>query len=128
MVYVAAQQKSGSCLMKLSFRLVIAFLLFSTLIAVVGFGFDRLLLREGVPRLGVLFLSNLLTGLVAGALLLQNKVRAREKERLLQERLEKIAEMNHHVRNALQVMTFYGYLTDDPKVAQLVQESIRRIE
>jgi hypothetical protein len=42
--------------------------------------------------------------------------------------LEKIAEMNHHVRNALQVMTFYGYLTDDPKVAQLIQESIRRIE
>jgi hypothetical protein len=87
-----------------------------------------LLLREGVPRIGVLILSNLLTGLVAGALLLQNKIRAQERQHLLQERLQKISEMNHHVRNALQVVAFYKHMTEDPKVARLIEESIRRIE
>jgi hypothetical protein len=114
--------------MKFTYRVAIASLLSSVFITAVGFGFDRVLLREGVPRIGVLLLSNLLTGLVAGALLLQNKVRAQEKQRLLQQRLQKIFEMNHHVRNALQVVAFYQYQMDDPRAAQLIRESIQRIE
>lgn len=114
--------------MKLTLKLAIAFLISSLFIAGVGFGFDKLLLREGIPRLDILLVSNLLTGLVAGALFLQSKIRAQEKERLLQERLQKISDMNHHVRNALQVMAFYGHLTPDPKGAQLVRDSIQRIE
>jgi hypothetical protein len=114
--------------MRLTYRLAIAFFVFSAFVAGVGFIFDRLLLREGVPRIGVLILSNLLTGLVAGALLLQNKIRAQERQRLLQERLQKISEMNHHVRNALQVVAFYKHMTEDAKVARLIEESIQRIE
>lgn len=114
--------------MKHTYKLAIAFLLSSAFIAAVGFVFDRLLLREGVPRLGVLLLSNLLTGLVAGALLLQSSVRAQDRQRLLQQRLEKISEMNHHVRNALQVVAFYKHVTEDPKVAELIEKSIQRIE
>lgn len=114
--------------MKRNLRLALAFLLSSAFIAGVGFGFDRLLLREGVPRLDILFLSNALTGLVAGALFLQNKIRAQEKHRLLEQRLQKIAEMNHHVRNALQVVAFYRHQISDPNVSKLIQESIERIE
>ena len=114
--------------MKLTLKLAIAFVLSSLFIAGVGFAFDKMLLREGIPRLDILVLSNVLTGLVAGALFLQSKIRAQEKERLLQERLQKISDMNHHVRNALQVMAFYGHLAEDPKAAQLVRDSIERIE
>jgi hypothetical protein len=114
--------------MKLTVKLAIAFLLSSVFMTGVGFGFDRLLIREGVPRLGVLLLSNLLTGVVAGALLLQSTIRAQEKQRLLQQRLDKVSEINHHVRNALQVVAFYKHLADDPKVARLIEESIQRIE
>jgi hypothetical protein len=114
--------------MKPTFKLLLAFLLFAAFISVVGFGFDRLLLREGVPRLGVLFLSNALTGVIAGALFLQHKIRAQEEQRLLQQRLQKISEMNHHVRNALQVVAFYRHQISDPAAGRLIQESIDRIE
>jgi hypothetical protein len=97
-------------------------------VSAVGFGFDRLLVREGVPSAGVLLLSNVLTGVVAGALFLQNRLRAQEKQKLLEQRLEKVAEMNHHVRNALQVVSFYRHQISDPEAGRLLQESIRRIE
>jgi len=111
--------------MKPSYKLVLAFLASAALISAVGFGFDRLLLREGVPRLGVILLSNVLTGIVAAAFFLQYKISAQEKHRLLEQRLQKIAEMNHHVRNAL---AFYRHQISDPSASRLIQESIDRIE
>lgn len=109
-------------------KLALGLLISIACITGVGFGFDRLLLREGVPRISVLLLSNLLTGLVAGLLLIQSKLRAIEKQRLLEHRLKKIAEMNHHVRNALQVVMFYGHMAQDENTARLIRESIQRIE
>jgi hypothetical protein len=110
------------------FKSVLAFLVVISLICVVGYGFDRLLLREGVPRFDVLLLANALTGLVAAALYLQVRARTQEKERLLEQKLETIAEMNHHVRNALQVVAFYGIKCDDNQAGKLINESIARIE
>lgn len=107
---------------------VSAFLIVAGLICAVGYGFDRLLLQEGVPRFDVLLLANLLTGLVAAALFVQVRVRAEEKERLLEQKLETIAEMNHHVRNALQVLAFYGIKGDDKQAGDLINQSIARIE
>jgi hypothetical protein len=104
------------------------FLFIALLICAIGYGFDRLLLKEGVPRFDVLLLANLLTGLVAAALFLQARSRIREKERLLEQKLETIAEMNHHVRNALQVVAYYGYQHDDEKAGTLINDSIARIE
>jgi hypothetical protein len=114
--------------MRPNYRLVLAFFLFAAFVSGIGVGFDRLLLHEGVPRLGVLFLSNLLTGLAAGVLFLQNKIRSQEKQKLLEQRLNKVAEMNHHVRNALQVVAFYRSQVNDPEAGRLLQESIKRIE
>ncbi|HSM88307.1 MAG TPA: hypothetical protein VLT16_19275 [Candidatus Limnocylindrales bacterium] len=109
-------------------KLALGFTLFALFITAVGFGFDRLLLREGVPRLDILLVSNLLTGLVAAALLLQLKIRSLEKQSILEDRLKKIADMNHHVRNALQVVAFYRHQISDPQAAKLIQDSIDRIE
>jgi hypothetical protein len=114
--------------MKPSLRLALAFLGAVAVVTGVGFGFDRLLVNEGVPRTGVLLASNLLTALVAGTLFLQSKIRAQEKQKLLEHRLQKIAEMNHHVRNALQVVSFYRHQISDPEAARLLQDSISRIE
>jgi hypothetical protein len=109
-------------------KVLLAFVLSALFVSAVGFAFDRILLREGVTRLDVLLLSNILTGLVAAAFFLQSKLHSEEKERLLQSRLEKIAEMNHHVRNALQVLAFYAHTAKDPRSASLIDESIHRIE
>lgn len=111
-----------------SFKSVLAFLIAAFLICAVGYGFDRLLLQEGVPRFDVLLLANLLTGCVAAALFLQARSRTREQERLLEQKLETIAVMNHHVRNALQVVAYFGYKHDDDKAGRLINESITRIE
>ncbi len=107
---------------------VLSVLIFVVIVSAVGFGFDQLLVREGVSSMGVMLLSNVLTGIVAGALFLQNRLRAQEKQKLLEQRLEKVAEMNHHVRNALQVVSFYRHQITDPEAGRLLQESIRRIE
>lgn len=113
---------------KLNHRIVFAVTVFIVFVSAVGFGFDRLMVREGVPSLGVMLLSNALTGLVAGILYLEMRVRAQEKQRLLEQRLQKVAEMNHHVRNALQVVSFYRYQITDPEAGRLLQDSIKRIE
>ena len=114
--------------MKPKYKLVFTFVLFAGFISAVGVGFDRLLLQVGVSRVGVLVLSNVLTGLVAGALFLQTKIRAQERQQLLEHRLLKVAEMNHHIRNALQVMVFYRHQISDPEASSLLQKSIERIE
>lgn len=113
---------------KLNHRIVFAVAVFIVFVSAVGFGFDRLMVREGVSSLGVMLLSNALTGLVAGILYLEVRVRAQERQRLLEERLRKLAEMNHHVRNALQVVSFYRYQITDPEASRLLQDSIKRIE
>ena len=127
-MYRKAIQQSRNPAMKPKLRLSVSFVIAVVVITAVGFGFDRLLVDEGIPRTGVMLLSNLLTAVVAGALFLQSKIRAQEKQELLEHRLRKVAEMNHHVRNALQIVSFYGHQMSDPEAARLLQDSIKRIE
>lgn len=107
--------------------LIIAFIA----ISLVGIGLDRLLLREGVSRFDLLALSNGLTGLVAAGFLWQAQRRAEERQRYLHQRLKTIEEMNHHVRNALQVLSYFATHPDaaaNEKNAKVVRESVERIE
>jgi hypothetical protein len=109
-------------------RHLLGFVLSGGFIAVAGLSFDRLLLSEGVPRFRVLLVTNLLTGIVAGGFFLLIRIRALEKHLLLEQRLEKIAEMNHHIRNALQVVAGYACETGEPQAINRINDSIRRIE
>ena len=72
----------------------------------VGLGFDRLLARDGVTRTDILLTSNLLTGIVAGFLFFSLTNNERLRRNTMRERLRTIAEMNHHIRNSLQVITY----------------------
>jgi hypothetical protein len=85
--------------------LFVSFCIAVGLITLSGTMFERLLTRDGVPRLDLLLIANFLTGIVAGLLYVQSRLNEIEKQRLIQQRLAKIAEMNHHIRNALQVIT-----------------------
>jgi hypothetical protein len=97
------------------------------LVWIVGFGFDRLLAKDGVTRNDILLTSNALTGIVAGFLFysLTNSQRLRRK--LVRERLRTIAEMNHHIRNSLQVIT-YATAADTDESVELIRDSVERIE
>lgn len=66
--------------------------------------------------------------MIAGGLFLVIRIRAIEKQRLVEQRLEKIAEMNHHIRNALQVVSSYAEQVGELNAIRQINESVRRIE
>jgi hypothetical protein len=94
----------------------------------IGLVLDILLLSRGMPKLGILLLSNLITGALAGTLLLRLKIWRMEKRRVIEDRLSTIADMNHHVRNALAVVAYYGTEGANATRAQLVSQAVKRIE
>ena len=56
------------------------------------------------------------------------RIRILEKQRLLEQRLKKLAEMNHHIRNALQVVAGYAHQAGESEVVKRINDSIGRIE
>jgi hypothetical protein len=104
------------------------FLLVVLVVSVLGLGFDWLLVKEGVRRLDVMALSNGLTGLAVGLLYLQLSRIERERRAQVQQQLRTIAEMNHHIRNALQIIAYASVTTDKTKSVELISQSVERIE
>jgi hypothetical protein len=109
--------------------------LFSCAIAVIvsalGIFLDGVLLREGLPKLDTLIISNSLTGVFAGGLVFQWAREEKASRELIRERMKSIAELNHHIRNALQVIKFLGGQQRtglDAMQLQLINDSVDRIE
>ena len=100
-------------------------------VSLIGIVLDRLLLKEGLPRLEMLIFSNGLTGLFAGGMFFQMAREAKASRELVAERMKTIAELNHHIRNALQVIKFLGGQKRtglDAVQLQLINDSADRIE
>ena len=98
------------------------------LVCAVGYGFDHLLARDGVTRTDILLVSNALTGIVAGLLFYSLSNNERQRRHLISERLRTIAEMNHHIRNALQVITYASAAQNQADSVDLIRSSVERIE
>lgn len=98
------------------------------LVTASAYGFDRMLRRDGVNREVITASANALTGLVVGMMFLEYTRNVQNRRRLVRNRLEVIADMNHHIRNALQVIS-YGTATHGGKQeTEMMRESIERIE
>jgi hypothetical protein len=99
-------------------------------VSALGIALDRLLLKEGLPRLDMLVFSNGLTGLFAGGLFFQMAREEKASRALVEQRMKTIAELNHHIRNALQVIKFLGGQRSglDAVQLQLINDSADRIE
>jgi hypothetical protein len=69
--------------------------------------------------------DDLLIGLFAGALVFAYE---RHQHKLVLEKMRVIAEMNHHVRNALQPIMYSPYLKEQAEQIRTIQEGTRRIE
>ena len=100
----------------------------ASVVSVVGLLFDRLLIREGIPRYDLMAISNALTGIVAGAFFWQAKRLEQERRQFIRERLHTISEMNHHIRNALQVIALYSGKQSDDQAVVAVAQAVNRIE
>lgn len=101
------------------------------IVAALGFVLDHVLIKEGLPRFEMLIISNGLTGLFAGGLFYQMVREAKAGRELVRERMNTIAELNHHIRNALQVIKFLGGQQRsglDAMQLQLINDSVDRIE
>lgn len=109
-------------------RLVLLCVFVMLLVWAVGFGFDRLLVHDGATRSEILATSNGLTGLVAGYLFYTLALNERVRRELIRDRLRIIAEMNHHTRNALQVITYATAVGKDDESVELIRRSVERIE
>ena len=104
-------------------KLVLVTVAVVVFVALIAMFFDRLLLREGVTRFDVLAISNLLTGVACGSLFYTLARHERERRERINQRLQLIAEMNHHIRNALQVITFSVF---DPQGRDVSMDKIRQ--
>jgi hypothetical protein len=109
-------------------RDLLIFAVVVVIVGAIGMVFDQALLKEGVRRLDIIALSNGLTGIAAGLLYFQITRIERERRAATQERLRTIAEMNHHIRNALQVIAYASTATDQTQSVELISQSVERIE
>jgi hypothetical protein len=106
-------------------------LLIALLVSAIGVLLDRLLLKEGVSRLDMLIASNSITGFFAAGLFYQMVHGEKAHRELMRARMKTIAELNHHIRNALQVIRFWGAQHRpalDSMQLQLINDSVDRIE
>lgn len=99
-------------------------------VSAIGFFFDNVIVKEGLPKTLMLIASNGITGLFAGGLFYQMAREERANRELVRARMKTIAELNHHIRNALQVIKFLGAQrsTLDAMQLQLINDSVERIE
>jgi hypothetical protein len=100
-------------------------------VSALGFVFDFLLGHVGLSRSYMLIISNGLTGLFAGGLVYQLAREEKASRELVRARMKTIAELNHHIRNALQVIRFLGGQQRpalDAMQLQLINDAVDRIE
>jgi hypothetical protein len=109
-------------------RLFLLCLLVVLAVWVVGFAFDRILAHDGVTRTEILVTSNALTGLVAGGLFYTLALNERMRRNQMRDRLRTVAEMNHHIRNALQVITYAAEVGKNDASVEMIRQSVDRIE
>ena len=100
------------------------------IVAALGFGLNLLLFREGVPRMDLLASSSAITGIIAGWLFYEFLRSQRNKQEIIHQNMRTIAELNHHIRNALQVIRYAGgsKTTLDASQLQLINEAVARID
>lgn len=109
----------------------VLFLAVALAVSLIGFFLDHLLEKEGLPGVDMLIISNSLTGLFAAGMLYQVVREERAHRELVRARMKTIAELNHHIRNALQVIKFWGAqqrTSLDAMQLQLINDSVDRIE
>jgi hypothetical protein len=86
-------------------------------------------LEDSLGRFGVRGMSavidDLLIGIMAGCLVFLYEL---HQHRTILRQMRVIAEMNHHVRNALQPILYSPYISEQAEQIRIIQESTQRIQ
>ncbi len=105
------------------FRRVARSFLLGFVLFVLGAMMQNLLGKYGFTGLGG-YVDDLLLGVIAGLVVFAFEQR---RYREIRNKIAMIAAMNHHVRNALQAISYAPY-TEQAKQIQLIQQSVNRIQ
>jgi uncharacterized membrane protein YbhN (UPF0104 family) len=127
MVDPSAPQVKSSSFWQSSSGLILLTFLCVVLVFIISAGVDILLIRRHEPARLTIELSDGVSSLVIG-LLSYKLIRSYQERRVrLRKRLEVISDMNHHVRNALQIIALTAHGKDKQEIAA-IQESVNRIQ
>src|ERR1051325_11598114 len=107
-----------SLLRRISFSFLLGFGLF-----VLGAALQDVLQRRSLTHISI-YLDDLVLGALAGLMAFSYEHR---RSRDLRQKLAVISAMNHHVRNALQTISYVPY-TEQAKQMLLIQQSVNRIQ
>ena len=110
--------KVPSLLRRIGFSFLLGFGLF-----VLGAILQRLMDARGIAG-RTLYVDDLVLGTIAGLVVFAYEQR---RSRDIRKKLAVISSMNHHVRNALQTISYLPY-ADQAKQILLVQQSVNRIQ
>lgn len=109
-------------------RIVVYAVIAGIVMFIIGIGMDTMVVHEGETRLIAFGLSDGLAAAVAGFLVYRLLQYERERRERLRQKLAVISDMNHHVRNALQVISFHAYSNADREQIEAIKESMERIQ
>lgn len=99
---------------------------FGVVMFVGSVGFDLVFIQHEATL--AIVISNGLVALLASSLTFALLAYGREQRRRLMQRMEALQEVNHHIRNALQALSFTAGALQGTKEAATVTEAIRRIQ
>jgi hypothetical protein len=88
---------------------------------------DHLMLRITSANIA-LEISDAITAILIGGMVVQLSLMYRQRQQQAHARVQRIAEMNHHVRNALQVITYWSLAEKEKRQVELIQDAVNRIQ
>ena len=88
---------------------------------------DWFVTRQYLPRIS-LMLAGAAVALAVGLLVFQLLTDIQERYQAMMDRLQRVAELNHHIRNALQVIAYHNVLERSERAIQQVNAEVLRIE
>jgi hypothetical protein len=109
------------------YRAILLALVAALAIFVVSVGADMLLIHDHEPARFTVEVSDAISSLVIGLLSYRLFRLQDQKREYVRHKLEIIADMNHHVRNALQVISLTTYGNDKEEIGA-IRESVNRIQ
>ncbi len=110
-------------------RLVVISLLFAFFVFCSSLAVDYILLVHRDSPLATVEVSDALAALLAGVLFYKILDAGRKRRKLILQRLETIDQMNHHIRNALQVISFTVHANQEhAKEVANIDRAVNRIQ
>jgi hypothetical protein len=104
---------------------VIRAVLFGCFLAIMDEILAVIIHDRGLKYFDEVIIANLFSGVLGGTLLF---VYLEDRKRRTKQRMEELAFLNHHIRNALMAIKFSSYAESDSMRLEIVSDASRRIE